>query len=384
MKDKGKSSTGTYSRIGLVLAIAAVILIGMAGKAGAISGGGVPGTCTTVSEATPVDYGEVPVTTAAVVATTGEHITGTIDATGCQVGVYVGPGVTGVTITATISNAQVAGVYVDGGNADVIGSTISNIGDTPHDGIQYGWGILYATSTGGSAATGKVVNTQVSNYQKAGIVSLGAGTYVILSGDTIIGLGPIAFTAQNGVEFVSGATGSVTNSKISGDSYQGGPTSCPAENYFGEATGYIYCYQSGGILLYDALPNVVVSNNKVSTSDVGIWVYDDPSYTNTAATPYVVNNNNLQNNYGYGLVFDSVYGTSKNNNLQGNPVGLLVTDSSADSYVTSINDQFMNNVVNNEALDAGSGNHENLIVETTSLPFRFPIPGFPHHPHFGV
>lgn len=51
--------------------------------------------------------------TAAVVATNGQKITGTIDATGCDVGVYVGPGTTHVTITkATISGANDHGIFV--------------------------------------------------------------------------------------------------------------------------------------------------------------------------------------------------------------------------------------------------------------------------------
>ena len=51
--------------------------------------------------------------TAAVVATSGQKITGTIDATGCDVGVYVGPGTTHVTITkATISGANDHGIFV--------------------------------------------------------------------------------------------------------------------------------------------------------------------------------------------------------------------------------------------------------------------------------
>ncbi len=323
--------------------------------------------------ATPVDWGAVPVTNAAVVATTGQTITGPIDATGCDVGVYVGPAVSGVTVTAKVSNAHYVGIYVDGGNANVTGSTVSNVGDNPFDGMQYGWGIAYVNN-GSNGATGKVTNTRVSSYQKAGIVVLGQDTNVTLSGDTVTGNGPVPYIAQNGVEFDSGANGSITNSQVSGDS-------CTLPGTCGE--DYFATTQSVGILLDDAASGVVVSNNKVSSSDIGVWAGYDSQYG--SSEPESVSNNTLQNNYGYGLLFDSVNGTSTNNYFQNNPVGLLVTDYSANSYVTSINDQFMNNKVNNEALQMpGSSFNENLVVETSAWPMHFPFPGphGPHGPHF--
>lgn len=334
------------------------------------------------SGATPVDWGGLPVTTAAVVATTGQDVTGTINAAGCEIGVYVGPGVTGVTVkNATVKNAQYVGVYVDGGNADVTGSTVSDVGATPFNGDQYGWGIGYVTN-GASGATGKVTNTQVSKYQKAGIVAWGDGTDVTLSGDTVTGNGPITYIAQNGVEFDLGAGGSLANSQISGNSYAATPTenpgdyACPDENYFASD-----CSQSGGVLLYDAAPGVTLSDNKVSKNDVGIWPYSDA----TTSPSYVVSGNTLQGNYGYGAVFDGVNGTSTNNLFQNDPVGLLVTDESASSFVTSLNDSFVSDPVNTEAIQAAPGGSydENLIVETTGLYVHFPLLGS-HKPHFST
>ncbi|HEY2429369.1 MAG TPA: right-handed parallel beta-helix repeat-containing protein, partial [Acidimicrobiales bacterium] len=73
--------------------------------------------------------------TASVVATQGQSVTGTIDATGCDVGVYVGPGVTGVVINgATISNANDHGVLADNTtNLTVENSTVQHNGVNPHD-----------------------------------------------------------------------------------------------------------------------------------------------------------------------------------------------------------------------------------------------------------
>ena len=341
-------------------------------------------TCTPVpGVATQIDA--LPVTTAAVVAASSQNITGKLAVSGCQVGVYVGPTVTGVTITATVKNAFYAGIDVDGGNANVTGSTISNVGDTPLDGVQYGFGVLYATN-GAAGAIGSITNTKISSYQKAGIKAVGAGTTVTVSGDTVTGNGPITYIAQNGVEFVSGAAGIIKNNQVSKNNYTATPTdnpndyACPGEDYFytpaGGWSATTTCSLSGGILLYDAAPTVTVSNNTVSSNDMGAVFYSDPP-----ATSYVVSNNTFQKNYGYGLVFDSANGTSTNNYFLNNPVGLPVTDNSATSTVTSLNDQFLNNNVNNEAIDAGAGFHENLVVETSAWPFHFPLPG-PHGPRF--
>lgn len=334
---------------------------------------GVGLNCVPVGGATPVDYGEVPVTTAAVVATNGQTITGTVSAVGCDVGVYVGSGITGVTIAAKVSNAHYVGIYVDGGNAKVTDSTVSNVGDVPFSGDQYGWGIAYVTNgTTHIGATGEVAGTKVSLYQKAGIVTLGQGSNVTLSDDTVTGNGPAPYIAQNGVEFDSGANGSVTNSQISGNNCTDISASC-GEDYFTQV-------QSTGILLDDAAPGVVVSGNKVSASDIGIWAGYDGQY-GSSSEPESINNNSLQNNLGYGLIFDSINGTSTNNSFASDPVGLLVTDSSANSTVTSVNDQFVNDNVNSEALQmTGSSYNENLIVEASAWPFH--LPSGPHAPHF--
>jgi Right handed beta helix region len=72
--------------------------------------------------------------TALIVATSHEQITGTIDATGCDIGVYVGPGVVGVHITeATISNANDHGIFVqDTSRAIIENDVVAQNGLAPH------------------------------------------------------------------------------------------------------------------------------------------------------------------------------------------------------------------------------------------------------------
>ena len=87
--------------------------------------------------------------TAAVVATAGQIVTGTIDATGCNIGVYVGPWASDVVISgATITGAKDHGIFIqDTSNVIVENSTISGNGVSPTKGINENKGVeLVGTS----------------------------------------------------------------------------------------------------------------------------------------------------------------------------------------------------------------------------------------------
>ncbi len=304
-----------------VIAIIAMFVV-IPGVARAASAGGNTVTCTSLNGATPIDG--ISAITAALIPTNGQIITSTVDASGCGVGIYIGPGVTGVTISATVSNGLYAGIYVDNGNANVIGSNVFNIGDSPFSGDQYGVGILYV-----NGATGAITNTQVSLYQKGGIAVKGISTLVNVSNVVISGLGPVPIIAQNGVEFADEASGSITNSTIQGNSYQGGPLS--GNNYF-TAT------QSCGIILYDSSDFVQIFNNNVLNNDIGACII-----ANTLSIPVMVSNNQFGSSteQDYGIVFDTINGISSNNMVSNALVGIMATTSaSVNTLVTSSGDQF--------------------------------------------
>jgi len=75
--------------------------------------------------------------TASVIATTGQTITGATDATGCDLGIYVGPGVTGVTINhASVTGANDHGIFAqDTSGLNITNSTVSGNGVAPTAGI---------------------------------------------------------------------------------------------------------------------------------------------------------------------------------------------------------------------------------------------------------
>ena len=84
--------------------------------------------------------------TAAIVATNGQTINGPVPATGCDIGIYVGPGVTPVTISAaTVSGANDEGIFAEQTTALTIShSTIQNNAANPNPALLSDGGITLA------------------------------------------------------------------------------------------------------------------------------------------------------------------------------------------------------------------------------------------------
>ena len=151
-------------------------------------------------------------------------VTGTVDATGCNIGVYYGPGTTGSVSGANVSGANYYGVVADGAAVNISGATIHDIGENPFNGTQHGVGVLYTTvhqddSTTGYPATGTLSGSTITRYQKNGVVVSGSGAAVTVKDNTVTGAGPVNYIAQNGIEIASGATASVTGNTVSGHFY---------------------------------------------------------------------------------------------------------------------------------------------------------------------
>ncbi len=102
--------------------------------------------------------------TAKVIAKSNELITGNINASGYTVGVYIGPGVTNVTVTdANISNANSEGILVlETSDISITSNYLTNNGLNPNgDGAIIGTIGLYGTSNS-TVAFNKIVKNNVS------------------------------------------------------------------------------------------------------------------------------------------------------------------------------------------------------------------------------
>jgi len=167
-------------------------------------------------------------------AQVGGDVAGTLDATGCDIGVYYAPGTTGSVKAADISGANYYGVVANAAAVNVTNSSIHDIGDNPFNGMQRGVGVLYTTldqtndllyQNGkafvqtGAAATGAVSGNAIADYQKTGVQVNGPGAALTVQDNTVTGLGPIGFIAQNGIQISRGASAVVTGNTVSGNWY---------------------------------------------------------------------------------------------------------------------------------------------------------------------
>jgi Right handed beta helix region len=200
----------------------------------ATSGGSASTTCT------PTGFQRDGINLTA--AQIGGKVTGDLDATGCDIGVYYGPGAKGSVKNATIENAKYFGVVNYRGKVNVTNSTISQIGNTPLDGTQHGVGIFYTTEeTPGGAISGNAKGTISGNilhsYQKGGITVRGAGSSARIVHNTLTGSGHVADIAQNGIQVSFGGSATVKGNTVSGHWYTPDST---------EACGLLF-YQAGTV-----------------------------------------------------------------------------------------------------------------------------------------
>lgn len=226
---------------------AAALLLGLtAGPASAV-------TCT------PTGFYRDGINMKAALIATGDVSGQTIDATGCNIGIFFGPGSSGSVDSSTVKNANYFGIVVAGDNdeasgsgatsVDVTNNTISAIHDLPSlSGDQHGIGIYYRACATNSSATGTISGNTVADYQKGGIVVSCSGAEASISGNTVTGIGPTTEIAQNGIEFGFGATvEDLSGNTVSGNVYTQNGSCAPGG--VGSCVGVV----STGILLYGAV-----------------------------------------------------------------------------------------------------------------------------------
>jgi hypothetical protein len=218
----------------------------------------------------------------------GGNVTGSLDATGCNIGVYYAPGTTGSVSGATIFGANYYGVVADGAAVSVTGSTIHDIGNVPFDGTQHGVAVLLTSihqdgSTTGTPATGTIKNNTVTQYQKGGITVNGPGSSATISGNAVTGLGPVLFIAQNGIQIGFGATGSISSNTVSGNEYTGANFASSGGVLVVGGPAYSSAFSTG----------ISITKNTVTNNDVGVWLSNaevDGTAPLTATNNAVVNN----------------------------------------------------------------------------------------------
>lgn len=192
-------------------------------------------------------------------------VSGPVDATGCDIGVYFNRG-SGTVINANVFGAQRYGVVVNGNTnnvaVDVLNSMIHGILGVPPGFV--GAGVYYRANLTGRAS-GKISGNKIFNYHvEDGIRANGPGAKVNIADNTVTGLGPVNDVAQYGIQVGNGADAQVMRNLVSRHSYSG-PESV-----------------AGGILVVGSplgayTVGTQIVGNVLLDNDIGVWLANLPA-----------------------------------------------------------------------------------------------------------
>ena len=183
----------------------------------------------------------------------GGTVTGAVDATGCDIGVYNPTSVT----KADIHDARYFGVVVNGvTNVNVTNSEVHQIGEKPFNGTQHGRAITYINGASGTISGNKVYDFQKNGIEVIGLTADASApstnkTTATVQKNIVTGEGHIDYIAQNGIVIRDGASATVKDNTVSGFWYTPDST---------EATGLLN-YQDA---------KITVSGNKFVDTEVRI------------------------------------------------------------------------------------------------------------------
>lgn len=297
-----------------------------AAASAALVAGGRAGA--SAASCTPTGFMRDGIDLTAAVIDPSSPVTGSVDAGGCNIGVYFGPGTSGAVSGAEVFGANYYGVVANAASVDVTGSSIHDIGETPLNGTQHGVAIDYTTlnqdgSSTGASASGTVRGNTLGNYQKGGVVVNGPGASATISGNTVTGQGAVAYIAQNGIEIGRGATGTISGNTVTGNAYSGtnDASSCGILVFGGAGDAYT--------------TGVTIVHNSLTDNDIGIYVFNADGSGNPPATK---TKNIIVNNAVSDSLTTNVSGNGYPNGYQagitefGNHDNIVNNDISGDGY----------------------------------------------------
>jgi len=147
---------------------------------------------------------------------------------------------------------RLRGILFDTASGSITNNTVANINQGA-SGCQEGNGIEVRSApfdgTHPATKTVTITDNVVTGYQKTGILANG-DVFARITGNTVVGLGPVPYIAQNGIQVGFGGTGEVEDNEISGNAYAG------CTNQQAALTGCTP-WVSAALLLYDVDANAV-------------------------------------------------------------------------------------------------------------------------------
>lgn len=213
--------------------------------------------------------------------------------------------VTGLTLTTkNLSDVcdegddRLRGIYFINASGSISGNTVNEI-NQGSSGCQEGNAIearatnfdTIILSEPMTVPSVKITSNRINHYQKTGILATGY-INVDINTNTITGLGPINYIAQNGIQASFGASGQIINNTISANSYT------PAT------------VTSTGMLIYAPGNIKQILGNKINTSDIGMYL--------SGINGSTVSGNTTNQNIFDGIALTNDIGTPTNNQVSGN------------------------------------------------------------------
>ncbi|WP_303851561.1 DUF4214 domain-containing protein [Seleniivibrio woodruffii] len=115
------------------------------------------------------------------------------------------------------NNKDLLGIGIVDSNVVIDGVTLTNFRCT--DSGEWGWGENFPIMAEGSAGAGgtvsvSILNSDISNYQKTGIIGWGPTLDITIDGTTITGSGVAGIAGQNGIQIGSGGDRTGTTATI--------------------------------------------------------------------------------------------------------------------------------------------------------------------------
>jgi parallel beta-helix repeat protein len=153
--------------------------------------------------------------------------------------------------SAGAPDGRLAGIGLFNASGTITNTLVRGI-NQGESGCQEGVAIAVRSDDGVPRSV-RIVGNQIEAYQKAGIVVNGTVDATV-ERNRVVGLGPVDYIGQNGIQLGFGATGSVRRNQVS-------------QNIYTQADA-----ASAGILIWEAGPQVEVANNRVEDNDVGVWL----------------------------------------------------------------------------------------------------------------
>ena len=147
-------------------------------------------------------------------------------------------------------DARLAGIRFENAAGTISGNRVLDI-NQGQSGCQEGNAIAVDVADEAPARKVRIVGNHVEGYQKTGIVVNG-NVDASIDRNRVIGLGPVAFIGQNGIQLGFGARGEITRNQVS-------------QNIYTQSDA-----AATGVLLLSAGDMVDVTGNTIEDCDVGV------------------------------------------------------------------------------------------------------------------